>query len=314
MKLFRINLGKVFVAVGICLILILGITLILSRHERLRRLEENERLKKLEKSIDFYKRKIIELDRSTLWLNKNFPVLKKIEQFIMDKKPTNKTELIDMTRWFVRNGFVQKYDKWYDENKYNTGLVLETLYQHHLDPSSEPAHLDCQPSCRALASILNYLGFQTRLVALLTDDYDFVASHALVEVLNPDSGKWELQDPLYNLFFYNSLSGERVSAIDIVFNGTEKIIPSNGHLHGWDKVMTNKFSTATPMILKDHYFEILGYRYVTRKCFVFINKDKVSLTKRFDKNDNLNIIEFINKVYGNPPIFTLPPSGEYKAY
>lgn len=309
-------MGKVFVAVGICLILIVGITVILSCHERSKKLEEHERLKKLEKSVDFYKRKIIALDRSTLWLNKSFSVLKEIEQFIMDKKPTNKTELIDMARWFVRNGFIGKYDVdvWYDENKYDTELVLETLYQHHLDPSSEPAHLDCQPSSRALASILNYFGFQTRLVALLTDDYDYVASHAMVEVLNPDSGKWELQDPQYNLFFYDSLTGQRVSAIDIVFNGTENIIPSNGRLHGWDKLMANKDTEKKPMLLKDHFFEMLAYRYVTRKCFVFINKDKISLTKRFPKNDNLNIIEFINKVYGNPPIFTLPPSGEYKAY
>lgn len=257
------------------------------------------------------KKKIKKLDPSYLWLNREFPVLKKIEKLILEKKPQNKTDLIDKARWFIRNGFAEKHDKWYDEHAWHTEIALQFIYHNNINPSSEPAHLDCGPSTRALACILNYFDFQTRIVHFLTDDFDYVAGHTLLEVLNPDTGKWELQDPLYNIYFYHIDTRQRASALDLVFSDIEKIIPSDGKLHGWDKKMHSRYSDRQPKILKDHYFEVLLYG--ESKRFVLINNEKISLTKRFPKNNNLTILEFIKKSYANPPVFALSP-GVYQAH
>ena len=238
-------------------------------------------------------------DRSDLWKDKTIPYLPEIQEALLAQNPKNTHELIVLARKYVRAAFVMKYDEWYHRYKYDTEKVVATIYLHHQDPEKNPpAHLDCQPCSRALASILHYLGLETRLIALLSDDYDYVASHACLEVYNPDSKTWELHDTGYDVHYVDREDGRVLSALDLLFGDLDQVVPTDDLKSGWDE----KFA-ATPSILRDHYFEVVGYYYVTKRCFCLINTERIDTKKRFPKNDNANMVEFLNLVYGQPAIF-----------
>ncbi len=254
------------------------------------------------KQIRALDEQVVSLDRSRLWEDKSLPYLREICEDIDRRSEESGLDWIVCARKYVREAF-----RYADTRKYDTPGDLKAIYRYYNDPEHPKARFDCQPACRALASILHYKGFRSRLIGFLTDDFDYVASHACLEVFNPKTGRWELHDVLYDLHFLDRQTGEVLAATDLVFGPMDRVVPTNGTVKGWKKAAG---IYGNGIKLRDHYYEVLAYNHPTRKCFVLVNTSRVDLNKRFPGNDNQTMLEFINRVYVQPPILGLP-DGKY---
>jgi hypothetical protein len=83
-----------------------------------------------------------------------------------------------------------------------------------------------------MSEILQKLGYKTRVVAVFDTD-ETLTSHAFLEVMNPETGRWETQDPQLDIFWRNKVSGERVSLADAA-EGLDAIEPCGRSRCGWD--------------------------------------------------------------------------------
>ena len=238
------------------------------------------------------------------WLDKSIPYLEEIRLEIESQNPVSTTQKIIAVRKYVRESFVyaESGDEWFDEYAHNPVKVIETIYMWHQDPLNNPqAHLQCGPSSCAMASILYYMDLESRLVGILTDDFDYVASHACLEVFNQETNKWELHDAQYDIHFLDSIDRHLLYAPDLVFGNINSVIPTNNILEGWENV--NQYGPAEK--LRDHYYEILAYDITSKRCVVYIHVDRILLDKTFPENDEMNIVEFLNYAYLYPSIYYL---------
>ena len=62
------------------------------------------------------------------------------------------------------------------------------------------------------------LGYETRIIALFDTDGEGLRSHTFLDVKNPGTGKWETQDPEFDLYWMSKSSGVRVSLADAAEN------------------------------------------------------------------------------------------------
>jgi hypothetical protein len=83
---------------------------------------------------------------------------------------------------------------------------------------SEPVELLCGARSNMMSAILNKLGFETRIIALFDTDDDGLRSHTFLEVKNPETGRWETQDPDFDLYWVSKNSGSRISLADAAEN------------------------------------------------------------------------------------------------
>ena len=222
--------------------------------------------------------------------------------------------MIVAARKYVREAMICQCDEWCARNSGKMSAILPTLYRRHHQPATErPASLDCQPSCQAMGCILNSMEYQCRLVAFLTDDFDEVCSHACLEVYNPDTGDWELHDPLYDIHFIDKRTKKVLAAAAVAFGDFERVVPTNRAHVGWENV--GQYGDAA--FLRDHYYEMVAYNHASSNCLVVIDGDRASLARKFPKNSNKSLQEFLDGVYHHPAIFEVrkpkPSQGETSA-
>jgi hypothetical protein len=98
-------------------------------------------------------------------------------------------------------------------------LVAERMIAHATGwQNSEPVELLCGARSNMMSAVLNKLGFETRIIALFDTDDDGLRSHTFLEVKNPETGRWETQDPDFDLYWVSKNSGSRISLADAAEN------------------------------------------------------------------------------------------------
>jgi hypothetical protein len=111
------------------------------------------------------------------------------------------TAELDFIREFVHVNSIHLIDEEFDEYAYNTPRVLSMMFAYFQSEGSAP-HLACDTRVYAMEAIVAALDYDKRVIMFFSDEVDnFAAGHAVLEVLNPDSGRWEVQDPDYNVYF-----------------------------------------------------------------------------------------------------------------
>ncbi len=103
------------------------------------------------------------------------------------------------------------------------------------DADCERPQLKCDHRALAMETLLLALGRQARLVHVFgIPEQGPAADHSMVEVFNPDSLRWELQDPYYNVVYVDRATRRRASALEIVLVGYERFEPCSGKQCGAD--------------------------------------------------------------------------------
>lgn len=120
--------------------------------------------------------------------------------------------VFDAVRGFVNDHSQHAIDAEFYADWPYPHLLAEKVVAHAEGTRTEPAHMECSTRSALTAGILNELGHTTRRI----DVYDagVLNSHTFLEVLNPETRRWETQDPDYDVAWRKTDGGERVSITD----------------------------------------------------------------------------------------------------
>lgn len=192
---------------------------------------------------------------------------------------------VDQIRFFIYNNSVSNPIVRYD----NTSDILIKLVEAHKTEKKLP--LLCGYRAMAMERILYYMEVESRMVSIYSDEFDDVRGHMFLEVLNSETGLWEVQDPYFDVYYIDN-HGERVSTLQLVFGDLSRITPVSTKTRGWEQ--TNN------TLLRDKFFESVLY-FNEQRHVVLINTDRFNITKKFFENNNMTIIDVV-KVYCNDPV------------
>jgi hypothetical protein len=204
--------------------------------------------------------------------------------------------MADLAREFVYRNSVHGAPAGAEKRRQDLPTILSRLYAHEMGKEAEAPRLTCGPRALALHAILKRLGYACRIVSLFSDEYDNVRSHTFVEVQDPATQRWEVQDPDYNVVYVHDEGGQRLSAEDLVLGDPGTVVPVSRRTRGWDGT-----STA---LLRDKFFEALMVhaKDKTEKSVVLVNTDRFSLEKTFPGNGGVTFADFAAERYGHPAI------------
>ena len=168
-------------------------------------------------------------------------------------KPENSFhQNVDQVRLFINRNSVHRIDERFYRYWKTPEKMIDLMTEHAIQNGPAP-HMECSSRAGAMRVILRSLGFQTRAVALYQQDNNKWKSHSFLEVLNPETETWEIQDPDYNIYWINIAAGNRVGTIDLLKEARTKFVPclAPGNC-GWGKKNDEKMKIE---VLYD-YFQI----------------------------------------------------------
>jgi hypothetical protein len=172
-------------------------------------------------------------------------------------------EKLDAVRSFVNDHSQHKIDKFFyiiRSGRFPYSFA-DGLIAHANDPSSERIHMECASRASVMGDILTQLGYQARNIAIYNTAHKIpLASHSFLEVLNPETNKWETQDPDYDIYWRRVSTHERVSMVETSQSLTD-VEPCGRTSCGWDIKSREGIEART---LKD-YFDIISVNWTGDK-------------------------------------------------
>lgn len=220
----------------------------------------------------------------------------------------NSTESIDRIRSFVYDNSIYLVDEEFYTYYQNIPYILSRLIDTYKN-NAPPPHLACGSRAMVMKSILDYVKVESRLIHIYSDNYDEVRGHTFLEVLNPETLNWGVQDPDLNIYYIDCETNRRATVLQLVFGDISKIIPISPSLHGWNNI-TSWMGWSNLVPLRDNYFECILYQWlngtIVVKSVMLINTDRFNITKRFPQNNNMTILEVVKKQCNDPTIILNP--------
>jgi len=123
---------------------------------------------------------------------------------------------IDGIRSYIYEHSVHLIDKEFYSYWHDIAHLMKRIRLHALDPEqNRPPHTECTTRAALMYWILKQAGIRSRIIVVYAGD-DITDSHAFLEVYNPESEKWEIQDPDYNIYWALADSGARASTEDLL--------------------------------------------------------------------------------------------------
>jgi len=116
---------------------------------------------------------------------------------------------IDRVRYYVfdttdHNMNEEFYAIWRDQNR-----VAQEVINFSKGDRQTQVPLECSTRTGLMDAMIRALGYRTRVINVYEVKKD-LPGHVFVEILNPDTGKWEAYDPDYDISWRNK-TGARVS-------------------------------------------------------------------------------------------------------
>ena len=188
----------------------------------------------------------------------------------------------------------------------NKIAILTAIYRFREGKRAAPVGLFCQSAIIAMSSILSLFGILCKEVAIASTQSDpkglYINSHALLDVFNTDTARWELHDPSYdcaygiyeNQYPIDSLSFFSLPHEKFCHIPGEKYFPTAG---GEPDIQNKLYNYYFPL-----FNGIVFNQYLGKNPFGMLNLAKVNMTKRFAKQGSKNVVEFFTGVYDKPTI------------
>jgi hypothetical protein len=143
-------------------------------------------------------------------------------------------EQVDRLRTFVnRNSIHEIDDEFYSYWRDLPQVIARmTAFAQGLGP---PPHLECSSRSELMQAVLPRLGHDTRAIVLY-DHAEGFPSHTFIEVRDTATGRWQIQDPDYDLYWTHLASGRRASIYDLLASPLTGFAPCNGIHCDWSLV------------------------------------------------------------------------------
>lgn len=139
----------------------------------------------------------------------------KIIREISPAKDASLNKRVANVRKFVSNNSVnaidaQMYSYWADIPE-----QLEILRAHAKNPDKPLAHMECSMRTVVMYMLLKRMGITSRIM-IIHPSISGEVSHTYLEVYDPKTRHWSIQDPLLNIFWKFRNSDKRASTEDLL--------------------------------------------------------------------------------------------------
>ena len=94
-----------------------------------------------------------------------------------------------------------------------------------------PPHMECSTRADLLGDIMKLRGYKIRNIVLYNVHHELV-SHRVVDIFNSETGRWETQDPDFDVYWIHKSDGVRSSIADVMVNSAE-YLPCGRTGCGW---------------------------------------------------------------------------------
>ena len=123
---------------------------------------------------------------------------------------------INFIRFFINKNSIHKIDDEFYSYWHDMTETMSRIGAHVLTAAAPSPHMECSSRSVVMYRILDRLNIRARIVVLRAAE-NVMDSHTMVEVLNPETRRWEIQDPDNNIYWiFNDGSGRRADAEDML--------------------------------------------------------------------------------------------------
>lgn len=189
------------------------------------------------------------------------------------------TEIIDYARHYIYVNSAFDYQEPGEPNR-RDALDAMVLYTQG---KGEMPQLLCDGRATAMLTLLEELGIESRLILLYRDGGDAIQEHTVLEVFNPDTQRWEIQDSYQDLYYLSTDTQERASIERLVFGSLSTIAACDGVTCYAEKELSNPAAALG-------YFQV--FRFGASNTF-WVNPDRFNISKRFPDENNANLPEYL---------------------
>ena len=138
----------------------------------------------------------------------------------------------DAVRQFINANSVHKIDAEFYAHWGDNERIFRRLAAHYRGEDTPP-HLECSSRAGLVAIMLRQLGFLARSIVVYDPGENF-PSHTFLEFFNGKTGRWEAQDPDYNVYWIKHSTGQRIGIHEIIASDLNKIVPCIGDTCKWN--------------------------------------------------------------------------------
>jgi hypothetical protein len=183
----------------------------------------------------------------------------KIVDDIQSSKHASNSELFDAVRNYIHQNSRHKEGTHYHQTRsFNTDSVLKDIYKLKHRTSDNVPDMSCSPRAWAMRRILKAMSFETRILMFYQVRNEKLFSHTVIEVKNKENDKWELHDPDVNIFFKDTVRGERVSFMAMKDMATSIYTPCRNDTCDWSLAYYSlkdkrQFGAVQIHYLKEHF-------------------------------------------------------------
>jgi hypothetical protein len=200
-------------------------------------------------------------------------------------------QFLDSVRYFVHDNSVRGRlgDGTYGVYQNNRPLVIKRLLKTKKEGAAPPELL-CSSRVGAMQQILDDFGYQSRMTHLFAQG---PGSHTFLEVRNPDTNEWEIQDPDYNLVYEDLRTGKRLGVNDIVLKSLSSIVPCKRNDDcSWDY--------AGVLLTDKYYGAAMVFDWKKKPPVLLINRNRFDFAKplEFDVQKR-SILQYVQDFWGN---------------
>jgi hypothetical protein len=154
--------------------------------------------------------------------------------------------------------------------------------------AGEAPQLYCDGMSTAMLTVFREVGIESRLIFLYSEVSDWFSQHTFLEVFNPDTQQWEVHDSSYNLYFVDTVTGERASIERLVFGDLETLVGCTTD------------GTCSREALSDSVEKYLSaFRTGHVPDEVWINPNRLNISQRITGQENNNFPEFVARMTGH---------------
>ena len=165
--------------------------------------------------------------------------------------------------------------------------AVQMIFDYSQGESDAP-QLYCDGMSTAMLTVFREVGIESRLIFLYSAASGWFSQHTFLEVFNPDTQQWEVHDPTFNLYFVDTVTGERASIERLVFGDLET-------LAGCATDGTCSREALTDSV--EQYLAAFRTGHVPDE--VWINPNRINISQRITGQENNNFPEFVARMTGH---------------
>lgn len=230
-------------------------------------LPHNQELARLDRIQRYWKREYSRLEASDMD--------PRLIRHLRQKDFASATERIDAVRRMIWEMTITKHPTGIEKHGDTVSAMFAELLEN---PEAEKPRLLCDHMANMMIAILDALGFEVRLVhAFSSRGAPELHDHSFLEVLNPDSGHWEIQDPYDNVYWVRQATGERACLLELVMDEPQEFAPCRDGECDWSLSRIDE--------KRRDFFQALVWDYSRekRRSVCIVNSRRFELDAIFDE-------------------------------